>query len=544
MEPDTAAYERPWPRPTPRPVSGMRLVCFCACLARSAAKPESSLGKLRWAQQRLEAVFVGEGSAEQLVDAYEALQEVGALTARSIRDSSRGVHSAGHELSAEDVEAAQAYIDEKVFVLMDVLPLVVIPLEALATTLEENWRQPTCCLWRVVAALRYSWWDMLTSKSFMWAVPFFGALNSAASRLRRAEYPSDPYREALLARNAETHLHHQALSGTLSLWGYSRSDAFRRACACLALADGRAMVEAAERHFKAFEHNSLRIVLEHAAEWPLFELLRSLAVKAPALRETPNLSIAPLPEVQTSWATPMTSGQQRLAPAEALELYRMLHVVARLCDALGVLWWVSHGTLIGALRDGGLSLHADDCEVDVSEADVEVFQGPSMRRALARNGYELSYDPRGRCFKVWPAGSPQAPQTEDQLMDQSWWLPQQRVGSPSLDVYLVQSPVDNVEQRYYISNEEYHCNAKVCTQVWKDVELGAFQEVPFGLSRVKVPVGAPAYLTRVYGHDWNTTVRAHGWVARLGLGFEPLDVARLTRRAAGPCGPLIAPVLP
>ena len=103
---------------------------------------------------------------------------------------------------------------------------------------------------------------------------------------------------------------------------------------------------------------------------------------------------------------------------------------------------MSHGSLIGALRDGGLSRHADDLEVDLTEEDAEALQ-TVVRRRLRRNGLALSYDPRGRCFKVWPLGSAWAEAREAQLRDQSWWLPQQRVGTPQLDIYLVQNEEGN-----------------------------------------------------------------------------------------------------
>ena len=35
--------------------------------------------------------------------------------------------------------------------------------------------------------------------------------------------------------------------------------------------------------------------------------------------------------------------------------------------------------MIGALRDGGLSRHADDCEMDISERDVELLQSVAMK---------------------------------------------------------------------------------------------------------------------------------------------------------------------
>ncbi|CAE7533044.1 unnamed protein product [Symbiodinium sp. CCMP2456] len=239
------------------------------------------------------------------------------------------------------------------------------------------------------------------------------------------------------------------------------------------------------------------------------------------------------------------AGDQRMPPAKALEFYRVYHVLTRLFDEMDVQWWVSHGTLIGALRDGGLSRHADDLEVDVPEIDVEKIQGTLMRAALGRNGLELSYDPRGRCFKVWPTGSEKASEHDEvQLMDQTWWLPQQRVGTPALDIYVVQTPSDSGGERYYISNDQFHCNVRVCKRYWLNAELTGFYEVPFGQSRAKVPIGSADYLSRSYGDDWNITVRPHRWEARHGNSFEPTDVTRLRRRAAEPFGPLPEPVWP
>ena len=38
-----------------------------------------------------------------------------------------------------------------------------------------------------------------------------------------------------------------------------------------------------------------------------------------------------------------------------------------------------------------------------------------------------------------------------------------------------------------------------------------------------MPLGAANYLERVYGEDWNTTVRPHGWASQHGEGFEPKE---------------------
>ena len=45
-----------------------------------------------------------------------------------------------------------------------------------------------------------------------------------------------------------------------------------------------------------------------------------------------------------------------LVPEAALELYRALNVVGKLLSWHGISWFVSHGTLLGAMRHGGLCL--------------------------------------------------------------------------------------------------------------------------------------------------------------------------------------------
>ena len=62
--------------------------------------------------------------------------------------------------------------------------------------------------------------------------------------------------------------------------------------------------------------------------------------------------------------------------------------------------------------------------------------------------------------------------------------------------------------------------------------------MPFGLSWARVPLGAASYLERVYGGDWNVTVRPHGWAAQRGEGFEATAVNGLRQRRAEPVGPL------
>lgn len=529
-------------------------------------------GKFRRAHQILYQAFAGEKANLELAMVGLALLKEMASFCQTVQDHNWGsvfvLEETGEvvELSEDEMRAIQAFMDEHTFTLIDILTLMQLESWALAGYLAEDERNPRM-LFRIIRELRGPFWEVLSLREiFVWSVPFFGALAHIARELRAFEnFPADAYRELLWNQTDETNLSASAITRHLNVLGegwitseYDRSAGFRLACAHLSVDFGKSAVENAERHIKAFPDASMRALLQHAAEWPVFDLLKRMALRVDRLLEpeppnprTPTPMPTPLSAVSSGQdLTPSGSpeaaraaGVQWLPPGTVLEMYRMLHVVAGLCDAFGVDWWVSHGTLIGALRDGGLFSHADDCEIDIfGGPNAEVFHSLHMRRALARNGYELGFDPRGGAFKVWPAGSPQAsPETDDQLENQNYWLPQRRVGLPSLDVYLLEFTTRNGEL-VYLSNEEFHCNMVRCVQRWQASELSSFRSVPFGLSKVRVPIGAESYLDRAYGPDWNLTVRPHRWAAE--QHFEARDARHLERRVAEPFGPLLEPVLP
>eukprot|EP00928_Gymnodinium_smaydae_P032368 TRINITY_DN23463_c0_g1_i1.p1 TRINITY_DN23463_c0_g1~~TRINITY_DN23463_c0_g1_i1.p1 ORF type:complete len:592 (+),score=91.16 TRINITY_DN23463_c0_g1_i1:142-1917(+) len=536
-----------------------------ASAALAAEAPEQStddtwLVKLHVAREQLTAAFSREQTDISLAAAgLERLREV-AVFAQDVKASGYStvlLDSEGrvtYELTLDDEQAVQEFMNEHVFVIIDIMSLVMMDPGLFPHFLEHDEQRPGL-LHRIISELRGPYYEIMTEgQSWTWGVPLFGALALLSRQLRDSlDLQPDSYRDALWFGQEEPSklAHLRVIGEPLITAEYDRRTAYRKACAHLSIADSRSAIEQAERHVKAFAVSSLRAFLLPAAEWPVFELLRRKAVIAENLLDEPTPWLRAEPpafhaseEQHTHDA--MQAGRQHLAPSIALEMYRMVHVVGGLCDALGVRWWMSHGSLIGALRDRGLSRHADDCEFDIlSGANLEVFQGLVMRRALARNGYEMSYDPRGKVFKIWPAGSMQAVADEDQLTDQTWWLPQHRIGTPSLDVYVVDHTANGAGEQAYVSNEDFHCNLKICTQLWFSSELESFRQVQFGSSKVWVPIGASSYLDRVYGTDWNTTVRSHRWASdnQLGHGFEATDVSLLNGRIAEPTGPLIDPVV-
>eukprot|EP00928_Gymnodinium_smaydae_P048107 TRINITY_DN32147_c0_g1_i1.p1 TRINITY_DN32147_c0_g1~~TRINITY_DN32147_c0_g1_i1.p1 ORF type:complete len:616 (+),score=125.20 TRINITY_DN32147_c0_g1_i1:48-1895(+) len=591
------------PQPLQRTGNRWRCVLHLLLIVAARAQPQGLFGdppmaplaRLKLARDILDAAFAAPSPGDEVggvmrdsalvMQGFQHLQEFGSFLQRvsgsgwqdGIIDETGNVQ---YKLSDDDQLAINAYADQSVFIFGDLLPLLLLPEDAFLDAIRNEERHPALKWKRIVNALRVSFDLLLVSDRGVWPVPFFGSLAGLVERLRGAmakDATSDPYRELLVANGSylqpssrdKMPLHVNVVAAPVLPATFSRDESYRRASAWLSIALASSddpvarsgAVGAAERDFKAFDMASLRITLEHAAQWPVFHLLHALA------REKPTMAPLPPPPEPSRLdgapegvrAEPARAGEQRLPAAQALELYRLLHVVGQLCDALGITWWVSHGTLVGALRDGGLSRHADDCELDIFEADAEAFQSTRMRAALARNGYELGYDPRGRCFKVFPAGSQQANavavgegesenEQDVQLSDQSWWLPQQRVGTPSLDIYIVQTPAgpESTADVHYVSNERFHCSERRCDAIWRPGELDAFAEVPFGHGRARVPIGAEPHLTRVYGDDWRDTIRPHRDDVASGRGFEPIPASTLPAgsRAAEPSAPLPTVVVP
>jgi len=223
--------------------------------------------------------------------------------------------------------------------------------------------------------------------------------------------------------------------------------------------------------------------------------------------------------------------------SDVLEMYRMLHIVGRVLDAAGIRWWVSHGTLLGALRDQGFSAHFNDAEIDILHVHLHELQSLDVRSALARNGYELSFGPRHSMFKVCPAGTQDHTHQWD-ADEMYWWLPQRHLGYPCLDIYWLKNPRLSKSQQSvvaYATSQRFHDDNNY---FWYEDEIANLTSARFGESYVWVPVGAASHLDRAYGKDWNFMVRPHYFESLNGGYFEPFAVSMLTSKRASPVGPL------
>lgn len=203
-----------------------------------------------------------------------------------------------------------------------------------------------------------------------------------------------------------------------------------------------------------------------------------------------------------------------LPASHIIQLYQMMKDVHEVFVKHGVAYWVSGGTLLGAVRNGGIIPWDDDLDLGIYTHQKELFW--SLEPVFNQLGYEIFKIECGY-IKIFPKSGT--------------LCEGQKFKIPFLDIAL------RVERNGKIYFDEVKISRRregEPVYFTKD-ELHPIKEYTFGEFKIHGPHDPINYLNYFYGQDWNTV--AHKWNHTV-KGRATSVLTDEDRKPAQPTGPL------
>jgi lipopolysaccharide cholinephosphotransferase len=208
---------------------------------------------------------------------------------------------------------------------------------------------------------------------------------------------------------------------------------------------------------------------------------------------------------------PTDSVLPRTDPAVVARIYGLLEIFAGLAERNRIDYWLSDGTLLGAVRHGGLIPWDDDADLQFFEEDERRIR--ALREPLLRAGCG---------FTSWWGGY------KIFLMDGQpvrW----HRHRFPFVDLFPVRRARNG-----RVAYARWRARFEWPRFYFLETELLPLTHRPFGPLHLPCPREPSAYLARGFGHDWETVAHRtfdHAHERKI----EPLKV-RLTNRSPAEYG--------
>lgn len=195
-------------------------------------------------------------------------------------------------------------------------------------------------------------------------------------------------------------------------------------------------------------------------------------------------------------------------PEMAHKLYHLMQIVHEVFDELTITYWADSGTLLGAVRNGGLIATDDDIDLCIFEKDAHKLYKEVRTKLRARGCDIISIEP---CEKICFA------KDVTKTIDPKTGKPSYRAPSVGVDIFTVKEEKENI---YTYANAR--ANAVWSgTQFYKTPELFPLRLAPFGPLMIWIPYDPHAYLDRTY-QNWNKDAYITNF--HKGGGIEPFTV--------------------
>jgi len=165
-------------------------------------------------------------------------------------------------------------------------------------------------------------------------------------------------------------------------------------------------------------------------------------------------------------------------------LYRMLSFIHKTFTLYNIEYWVTAGTLLGAIRHNGLIPWDDDLDICIMDSQVSKLK--KIVDIFIKNGYDLSQEPNesdDSCLKYKNSCD--------------WFITSNIKDSLACDIFVMTKNKDMIIYK----NPYWKNDSKICSFYIK--HLYPLTPVKFGNFYVMTPSISIFNLNTCYGEDWN-----------------------------------------
>jgi len=167
-----------------------------------------------------------------------------------------------------------------------------------------------------------------------------------------------------------------------------------------------------------------------------------------------------------------------------IKLYQMMYDITRIMEKHDIEYWVDGGSMLGAIRHGGIIPWDDDLDIGVMEENVYKLLTTKFKKDLKKRGYNIV--PYALGYKIF--------YNHGETINRYKWK------YPFLDIFVYK--FDN-QDRTLLTIEEKNNWWKKCYLDQKKKQLYPLKDYKFGNYTVKGPNSPIPYFIRCYGNDWN-----------------------------------------
>lgn len=188
--------------------------------------------------------------------------------------------------------------------------------------------------------------------------------------------------------------------------------------------------------------------------------------------------------------SPTSEDLLKTDPVALNRLYTLHHFVDELFEKEKIPYFAIAGTLLGAVRHGGIIPWDDDLDAGIFEEDLERIH--ALKTTFNKNGYAIV--PFGGGIKIYckEGGLIKNPEKDSAFYEWKY---------PWIDLFLME--IDGDGKIVYATERLRESPMGKKEWFYQEDVVAGLKRLPFGPTTIPVPSQWIDYLNRVYGPDWN-----------------------------------------